>query len=117
MICKTYIVPTRLLCTRRGMARRAGCQLRGALPEPGEPKQAILASYTKEHSAEYQAQAWIDLARRLIREHPEVADPRLVDSIAIHTSHHTHYVIGSGAADPQKYDPGASRETLDHSLP
>jgi 2-methylcitrate dehydratase len=26
-------------------------------------------------------------------------------------------VIGSGAADPQKYDPAASRETLDHSLP
>jgi len=26
-------------------------------------------------------------------------------------------VIGSGAGDPQKYDPGASRETLDHSLP
>jgi 2-methylcitrate dehydratase len=26
-------------------------------------------------------------------------------------------VIGSGSADPQKYDPQASRETLDHSLP
>jgi 2-methylcitrate dehydratase len=87
------------------------------LPEPGDPKEAILASYTKEHSAEYQAQAWIDLARKLFREHPEVADPRRVESIVIHTSQHTHYVIGSGAADPQKYDPGASRETLDHSLP
>ena len=32
-------------------------------------------------------------------------------------SHHTHYVIGSGANDPQKYDPTASRETLDHSIP
>ncbi|MGO1975073.1 MAG: MmgE/PrpD family protein, partial [Propionibacteriaceae bacterium] len=30
---------------------------------------------------------------------------------------HTHYVIGSGANDPQKYDPQASRETLDHSIP
>jgi 2-methylcitrate dehydratase len=87
------------------------------LPDPGGPKQAILASYTKEHSAEYQAQAWIDLARKLFREHPDIADPRQVESIAIHTSHHTHFVIGSGAADPQKYDPGASRETLDHSLP
>jgi 2-methylcitrate dehydratase len=87
------------------------------LPEPGDPKEAILASYTKEHSAEYQAQAWIDLARKLFREHPEVADPRWVERLVIHTSHHTHYVIGSGAADPQKYDPGASRETLDHSLP
>jgi 2-methylcitrate dehydratase len=87
------------------------------LPEPGEPKRAILASYTKEHSAEYQAQAWIDLARKLFREHPEAGDPERVDSIMIHTSHHTHFVIGSGAADPQKYDPNASRETLDHSLP
>ena len=34
-----------------------------------------------------------------------------------HVSHHTHYVIGSGANDPQKYDPTASRETLDHSIP
>jgi 2-methylcitrate dehydratase len=87
------------------------------LPGRGEPKEAILLSYTKEHSAEYQAQAWIDLARKLLREHPEVADPDLVESIVVHTSHHTHYVIGSGAQDPQKYDPRASRETLDHSLP
>jgi 2-methylcitrate dehydratase len=35
----------------------------------------------------------------------------------LHTSHHTHNVIGSGANDPQKYDPTASRETLDHSIP
>jgi 2-methylcitrate dehydratase len=35
----------------------------------------------------------------------------------LHTSHHTHYVIGSGANDPQKYDPTATRETLDHSIP
>lgn len=87
------------------------------LPEPGEHKTAILRSYTKEHSAEYQAQAWIDLARRLSRDHPQVADPARVAGIVIHTSHHTHNVIGSGAADPQKYDPLASRETLDHSLP
>jgi 2-methylcitrate dehydratase len=88
-----------------------------ALPEPGEPKRAILDSYTKEHSAEYQAQALIDLARRLHREHPEAADPSRVASILISTSHHTHNVIGSGAGDPQKYDPTASRETLDHSIP
>ena len=35
------------------------------LPEKGEPKRAILDTYTKEHSAEYQSQALIDLARRL----------------------------------------------------
>ncbi|NYK77392.1 MmgE/PrpD family protein, partial [Salmonella enterica subsp. enterica serovar Typhimurium] len=71
----------------------------------------------KEHSAEYQAQAWIDLARKLHREHPEATDPANVESVLIKTSHHTHYVIGSGANDPQKYDPTASRETLDHSIP
>lgn len=87
------------------------------LPELGEEKRAILESWTKEHSAEYQAQAWIDLARRVASEHPKVADPNSVESIVVHTSHHTHHVIGSGAQDPQKYDPEASRETLDHSLP
>jgi 2-methylcitrate dehydratase len=87
------------------------------LPAPGEAKRAILDTYTKEHSAEYQAQAWIDLARKLHSEHPDLADPANVASVVIHTSHHTHTVIGSGANDPQKYDPTASRETLDHSIP
>ncbi|MFI5086549.1 MAG: MmgE/PrpD family protein, partial [Actinomycetales bacterium] len=87
------------------------------LPADGEAKRAILDTYTKEHSAEYQAQAWIDLARKLHREHPEATDPANVAAVVIHTSHHTHFVIGSGANDPQKYDPTASRETLDHSIP
>ena len=84
-----------------------------SLPERGEARRAILDSYTKEHSAEYQAQAWIDLARKL----HGTFDVAEVQSIVLHTSHHTHYVIGSGANDPQKYDPTASRETLDHSIP
>ncbi len=84
------------------------------LPEPGEARRAILDTYTKEHSAEYQAQALIDLARRL-REKTGPLDK--VRSVVLHTSHHTHNVIGSGANDPQKYDPTASRETLDHSAP
>ncbi|MCU1529651.1 MAG: MmgE/PrpD family protein [Frondihabitans sp.] len=87
------------------------------LPEQGEAKRAILDSYTKEHSAEYQAQAWIDLARRLGNEHPALRNADTVASVVIHTSHHTHVVIGSGANDPQKYEPTASRETLDHSIP
>jgi 2-methylcitrate dehydratase len=87
------------------------------LPKTGSAKRAILDSYTKEHSAEYQAQALIDLGRKLHREHPELVDPANIAGIVIHTSHHTHYVIGSGANDPQKYDPTASRETLDHSVP
>ncbi len=86
------------------------------LPEDGEAKRAILDTYTKEHSAEYQAQAWIDLARKLHSEHPEATDPANVESILIKTSHHTHYVIGTGANDPEKMDPTASRETLDHSI-
>ncbi len=83
------------------------------LPEKGEPKRAILDTYTKEHSAEYQSQALIDLARRL---GPAIGDLDKVESIVIQTSHHTHYVIGTGANDPQKMDPQASRETLDHSI-
>ncbi|MGE4480916.1 MmgE/PrpD family protein [Acidocella sp.] len=83
------------------------------LPEPGEAKRAILDSYTKEHSGEYQSQALIDLAFRM-RE--EIADAEAIERIVIHTSHHTHTVIGSGANDPQKLDPKASRETLDHSI-
>ncbi|MFC8382175.1 MmgE/PrpD family protein [Nocardia sp. NPDC057272] len=84
------------------------------LPTPGTAKRAILDSYTKEHSAEYQSQAPIDLARRL-RE--RITDTARIASIVLHTSHHTHYVIGTGSGDPQKFDPHASRETLDHSLP
>ncbi len=87
------------------------------IPAPGQPCEAILETYTKEHSAEYQAQALIDLATKMATEHPEVADPQNVESIVIATSHHTHFVIGSGSGDPQKYDPHSSRETLDHSIP
>ena len=83
------------------------------LPAPGEPCRAILDSYTKEHSAEYQAQAWIDLAFKLRQQ---IADLKSIREIIIHTSHHTHFVIGTGANDPQKSDPNASRETLDHSI-
>ena len=83
------------------------------LPEEGESKRAILESYTKEHSAEYQSQALIDLAARMGEK---IEDSSQIEDILIHTSHHTHYVIGTGANDPQKMDPTASRETLDHSI-
>ena len=79
----------------------------------GEPKNSILESYTKAHSAEYQAQALIDLAFEM-RE--RIKDFSQIESINIYTSHHTHYVIGSGSGDPQKNSPSASRETLDHSI-
>jgi 2-methylcitrate dehydratase len=83
------------------------------LPGPGEAKRAILDTYTKEHSAEYQSQALIDLSFELGRQVENWDD---VESILIETSHHTHYVIGTGSNDPQKFDPAASRETLDHSI-
>jgi 2-methylcitrate dehydratase len=83
------------------------------LPAAGEPKRAILDSYTKEHSAEYQSQALIDLARGM-RE--RIGDLDQIATIVLHTSRHTHFVIGTGSNDPQKMDPDASRETLDHSI-
>ncbi|MCP1388273.1 MmgE/PrpD family protein [Corynebacterium sp. TA-R-1] len=87
------------------------------LPAEGEEKRAILDTYTKEHSAEYQAQAPIDLARRIKATIEEMGKSTAdIESIVLHTSHHTHYVIGTGANDPQKMDPKASRETLDHSI-
>ena len=87
------------------------------LPADGEEKRAILETYTKEHSAEYQAQAPIDLARRMKQTIADAGKTTAeIESIVLHTSHHTHYVIGTGANDPQKMDPKASRETLDHSI-
>ena len=83
------------------------------LPKINEPKKAILETYTKEHSAEYQSQAVIDLARSLNKKIKNLSN---ISKIIIETSHHTHYVIGTGANDPQKMDPYASRETLDHSI-
>jgi 2-methylcitrate dehydratase len=116
------------------------------IPGKGESKRAIMDSYTKEHSAEYQSQALIDLAFRMRLQllpssrvaaasgvsrdqaasnlsirgsaatRDEVGVWDSVKEIILHTSHHTHYVIGTGANDPQKMDPKASRETLDHSI-
>ena len=83
------------------------------LPKVHEEKKAILETYTKEHSAEYQSQALIDLARSLNKKINNISD---IKKVEIHTSHHTHNVIGTGANDPQKMDPKASRETLDHSI-
>ncbi len=83
------------------------------LPRKNEPKKAILETYTKEYSAEYQAQALIDIGKKLNKR---IQDLRSIKKIDIYTSHHTHFVIGTGANDPQKMDPNASRETLDHSI-
>ena len=55
----------------------------------------------------------IDLAKKLRKK---VENLNQIKKIDIYTSHHTHYVIGTGANDPQKMDPNSSRETLDHSI-
>jgi 2-methylcitrate dehydratase len=47
---------------------------------------------------------------------PAVGNTARIRDVTILTSHHTHFVIGTGANDPQKMDPKASRETLDHSI-
>ncbi len=83
------------------------------LPKIKEEKKAILETYTKEYSAEYQAQALIDIAKKLNKK---IKNLNQIKKIDIYTSHHTHNVIGTGANDPQKMDPNASRETLDHSI-
>ena len=83
------------------------------LPKKNEQKKAILETYTKEYSAEYQAQALIDIAKKLNKKIKNITQIKKID---IYTSHHTHNVIGTGANDPQKMDPDASRETLDHSI-
>jgi len=83
------------------------------LPKRNEEKKAILETYTKEYSAEYQAQALIDIAKKFNKKIKNLSQIKKID---IYTSHHTHNVIGTGANDPQKMDPNASRETLDHSI-
>ena len=83
-----------------------------ALPEPGQPLRAILETFTKAHSAVNHAQAFIDLACEL---RPQV-DLQQVREVVVHTNSAVHTIVGSGSNDPEKYDPDASRETLDHSL-
>ena len=88
-------------------------EYRVPLPAPGEPMRAILETYTKAYSAEIQSQALIDLAFRM---RTRIRDLAQVAEVVIHTSLHTDRIIGTGSGDPQKFDPQASRETLDHSV-
>ena len=82
------------------------------LPDPGEPPRSILETYPKEHSAGYHGQALIDLAFRM---RDRISDAGCIRDIEIRTKEKTHMVMGSGANDPEKWDPETSRETLDHS--
>ena len=71
------------------------------LPEQGEAKRSILSSFTREHAGPWQSQALIDLALRM-REEIDGFDN--IARIVIHTSHHIHATIGTGANDPQTPD-------------
>lgn len=83
-----------------------------ALPAPGEPLGAILQTFTKAHAAVNHAQAFIDLAIEL----RVGVDLNRVREVVVRTNSAVHNIIGSGANDPEKSNPDASRETLDHSL-
>ena len=83
-----------------------------SLPAPGEPLGAILQTFTKAHSAVNHAQAFIDLAFEL---RAGVDLSRLREAV-VRTNSTVHNIVGSGANDPEKSNPDASRETLDHSL-
>jgi 2-methylcitrate dehydratase len=83
------------------------------LPARGEPKRAILGTCTKEYSAEYFTQAFIDLARRL---RDRIGDTKKIEKIVLRCNDDTHNFVGTGSKDPEKWNPNASRETLDHSL-
>src|SRR3546814_19204136 len=79
------------------------CQV--PLPEPGEPKRAILETYPKEHSAGYHGQALIDLAFRM---RSKIQDVEAVEEIVLHSKRLTHLVMGSGAGAHEKHDPTAT---------
>ena len=96
----------RVLRTRYTKVRTASSLGSSLVPRPATPsrcrarakRSAILDTYTKEHSAEYQAQALIDLARKL---GGQIEDLSKIKRVVIHTSHHTHYVIGTVAGPHQ----------------
>lgn len=81
-------------------------------PTGRAPRRAILSTFPKEHSAGYHGNALIDLAKKI---RPRIPDLSRIAKIDIHSKTYTHVVMGSGSGDPEKYDPQASRETLDHS--
>ena len=82
------------------------------LPDSNEPREGILNTFTKEHSAGYHGNSLIDLAFNMRKK---IKDTKEIRKINIFTKEYTHIVMGSGSNDKEKYSPEASRETLDHS--
>ena len=65
-----------------------------AMPGPGEPKRAILETYTKQYAAEYFSQAFIDLAGRL---GGRLDDTAAIEKIVVYSNSNTHNFVGSGS--------------------
>ncbi|AQA04657.1 2-methylcitrate dehydratase [Mycobacterium sp. MS1601] len=84
-----------------------------SLPAMGEPKRAILDSYPRQHSAGYLGQAPIDLALRMRDRISRLGD---IESIVLRIGHHAHLVVGTGSADPHKFEPDVSRNALSQSV-
>ena len=83
------------------------------LPKKGETKKAILRNLHKRIFCRISISSFNRLSKKIKKKVQNLNEIKKID---IFTSHHTHYVIGTGANDPQKMDPNASRETLDHSI-
>ena len=62
------------------------------LPKKDETKKAILETYTKEYSAEYQSQALIDLAKKLKKKLQNLDQIKKID---IYTSHLFNFLRNS----------------------
>lgn len=89
-----------------------GTKLTVPLPEQGEPKRAALQSFPKQWPAEGDIQPFIDLAIKMRGKISSLAD---IEKILIKGSKQLNFVDGTGGNDPQKMNPDASHETLDHS--
>ena len=90
-----------------------GPDLHGAAPRPRASRNGRSSNLYEGAFGRVPGPGAIDLARRLRTPNGDRRRSRVV----IHTSHHTHNVIGTGSSDPQKFDPAPASETLDHSLP
>lgn len=98
--------PTPAYESREGVIGRwmgvTGVAFEVQLPEPNEPRHAILATYPKAHEAQFQAQAFIDLAIDL---HSAI-DTHAINRVEIRTSRRIHEQIGTAW---QAGAPGAAR--------
>ena len=74
-------------------------------------KRMILETYNKEHAAGYHGRVPIDLAFKMRNKLDRLDEIKSI----IKTKWKTHVMMGAGAGDKTKWDPEASRETLDHS--